>query len=94
MSMSSESSTPTPYAVHCEGESMGDFGPPCRGRFIYGRSLIYLTADGYFAQMTNQDSLWLCPRCGGYATWSDDNYEAWCESTPASAWLQDHERIH
>jgi len=64
-----ESEAPTPYAVHCV-ETFDVGKPPCNGG-----DLIYLTAEGYDSQMSMPDARWKCPRCGGQAIWSDDNFE-------------------
>ena len=65
-----ESDHPTPYAVWCV-ETFDVGKPPCNS----GR-LIYLTDAEYSRQMELPDAVWKCPRCGGEAQWSDENYES------------------
>jgi|PlaIllAssembly_1097288.scaffolds.fasta_scaffold33050_4 hypothetical protein len=57
-----ESLIPTQFAVRCHGG--------CNGG-----GLIYLTHEAYMAQMMRPNALWVCPRCGEYATWDDDNFD-------------------
>lgn len=57
-----ESRVPTPYAVYCL-RCEPDMG------------LVYLTDEEYSAQLGTPASVWMCPRCGGSAEWSDENYE-------------------
>lgn len=55
-----------PYAVICRGTDIPDV-PPC--------GQVFLTKHEYDRQMSSPDSLWFCPKCGGYAWFDDDNYE-------------------
>lgn len=34
-----------------------------------------LTKREYDKQMNRPDAGWVCPECGGYASWDDDRYE-------------------
>lgn len=36
----------------------------------------FLTAEEYVYQMSRPDLLWRCPRCGEFAHWDDDEYDA------------------
>ena len=36
----------------------------------------FLTAEQYDHQLSRTDSFWSCPRCGEFAHWDDDEYEA------------------
>ena len=72
--MNGESTTETPYAVQCTGSSNPHGATPCNGG-----GLIFLTHEEYDRQMDRPDSFWQCPRCGGVAWWSDDNYEKYLQ---------------
>ncbi len=70
-----ESPTPTPWAIHCiQGETQQEC---CNSG-----NLIFLTKECYLAQLGQPDSFWSCPRCGGSATWSDENYEEYLNDRP------------
>lgn len=36
----------------------------------------FLTEQQYSRQLSRPDSFWSCPRCGEYAYWDDDEYDA------------------
>lgn len=65
-----ESSTPTPYGIHCVGIDPEIGAGPCNSGQI-----IYYTKEFYDTQMSNPDARWKCPRCRGDAWWDDENYE-------------------
>jgi len=66
-----ESATSTPWAVYCSQN--------CEGVEPAHPRIIFLTEAAYDLQMSLPDSLWSCPRCGGRASWSDENYERFYE---------------
>lgn len=35
----------------------------------------FLTEEDYDNQMMKADCFWLCPVCGRYSAWDDDNYD-------------------
>jgi uncharacterized protein with PIN domain len=38
---------------------------------------VYLTQEEYNYQMSRPNRTWICPKCGGFdAYWDDDNYES------------------
>lgn len=74
MTVAAESVERTPYGVFCV-ETFDVGKPPCNDGKI-----IYMTAECYDQQMGAPDSKWRCPRCGGEAHWSDDNYESYFDS--------------
>lgn len=43
--------------------------------------IVHLTYTEYKDQMSKPDYGWICPNCS-YATWCDDEYEAWCDNNP------------
>lgn len=36
----------------------------------------FLTEEQYSHQLNRPDSLWMCPRCGDFAYWDDDEYDS------------------
>lgn len=67
------SQTETPYAIKCHGIDPSCGAGPCT------EGLVYLTEEEYENQMNDPWKTWRCPRCGGDATWDDDNYEKFLE---------------
>lgn len=61
------SPTRTPYAVVCTKPSI---------KAPKGHGQIFLTQQEYNEQMMKPDSKWVCPACGQYAYWDDDNYDS------------------
>jgi hypothetical protein len=67
--MSAGSFTPTPYAVIC----LADY--PCKSG-----DLVFITQEEYRRQLGLPNNVWVCPRCGYFAEWSDDNYQEYLDS--------------
>lgn len=72
--MIGESALATPWAVHCKGGCTPPF------------QLIYLTEEECIRQMEQPWATWRCPRCGGEASWDDQNYEESISDEPSDNW--------